>query len=149
MKFKDGLRISSRVQNNWRCDVRIVPLKKSRGGGRRGGRVTWMLEPILVPGQPSESRACLCWGEGTREIKDFFPKCERVLWLRLSSHRVPGKKYLFCILPRSISRWFRKVDESCLLSMKMNGQDFSKKQSLTKVHPSCRTGRSGKQFSCT
>ena len=90
----------------------------------------------------------LYWGEGTREIRDFFSKCERVLWLRLSSSGCQGRSICFVLRP-DISRWFRKVDESCLLSMKMNGQDFSKKQSLTKVHPSCLTGRSGKQFSCT
>ena len=33
---------------------------------------------------------------------------------------------------------FVKVDESCLLSMKMNGQDFLKKQSLLRsTHPVC------------
>ena len=88
----------------------------------------------------------------TREIRDFFLKVWKgFLWLRLSSRRLPVKKYLFCVLwpAKDISRWFRKVDESCLLSMKMNGQDFSKKQSLTKIHPSCLTGRPVNSISCT
>ena len=33
---------------------------------------------------------------------------------------------------------FVERHESCLVSMKMNGQDFSKKQAKTKIHPSCQ-----------
>ena len=43
MKFKDGLRISSRVQNNWRCDVRIVHIsKENRKGGRNWLKQIWI-----------------------------------------------------------------------------------------------------------
>ena len=144
MKFKEGFRISSRINI-------IVGVMRGLFLEKRG---EWLGSSGRV--QPSEAGG-VCWPGPCDKVKGpvdpwnqgLFPQSVKGFFMA-EAFFTPVKKYLFCVLwPKDISRWFRKVDESCLLSMKMNGQDFSKKQSLTKIHPSCLTGRPVNSISCT